>query len=151
MITTFALSKAEVYALAKGTDNAQDSVMLALLFEGATLEEAQQATHTDVLKNSITLHNGESLRTLPIPPELGRFIKDAATEHIYLHVEPKRCVSIPLQQTGFILRGDMHGPLPLSIIESRIIHIGKRVGYQNLTAQLLQDSGNLHRREHVLH
>ncbi|WP_404292631.1 hypothetical protein LG276_19860 [Cytobacillus kochii] len=153
------LPKAEVDALSGYAENAQDGVILNLLFDGVSHKrkfiELRNIRIQDVNEDALTINipqlvdedTGELLtsRTVPISKETLRMIKSAMKENKYVSVKGKTIRSYKIAESDYILRGLRNNfQIKWENVPQRIIRIADMEGYPYLNATNITYSGQIH-------
>lgn len=124
------LSKSEIYELANFVaDNAQDGVILALLFKRHTLEEISELKVTDIAK--------DDLRYKDIYPLIYR----AISENNYIVVEDDKIKMKPIIKTDYVVRNEYGKKLETNELKSRVKKVLDIVDYQYVNEEDIRESG----------
>ncbi|WP_273854020.1 HNH endonuclease [Guptibacillus spartinae] len=137
----------EIMNIAMGADNAQDGVVLALLFEGLnnkkTFQELINLKYKDVDFDRNEIHLTD--RTITITPKTAKLITNAYTQDEYLSVNGDKVRRYKMEKAGFILKG-IRGEKQVKPerISQAIIRLAKIAGIKNLRATNVVYSGQNH-------
>ncbi|PAD25227.1 hypothetical protein CHH62_13125 [Niallia circulans] len=153
------LPKAEIDDLSGYAENAQDGVILNLLFDGVSHKrkfiELRNICIQDVDQESLVINvpqlkDGEtgellSSRTVPISKETLRMINAAMKEKKYASVNGKTSRSYTIAESNYILRGLRNNhQIKWENVSQRIIRIADLEGYPYLNATNIAYSGQVH-------
>ncbi|WP_182104090.1 phage lytic cycle repressor MrpR family protein [Niallia taxi] len=153
------LTQSDIYALGGYAENAQDGVILNLLFDGISHKrkfvELRNIRIQDVNEDTLTINipqlvdedTGELLpsRTVPISKETLRMINAAMKEKKYASVTGKTSRSYKIAESEYILRGLRNNfQIKWENVPQRIIRIADLEGYPYLNATNIAYSGQVH-------
>lgn len=153
------LPKAEIDALSGYAENAQDGVILNLLFDGISHKrkfvELRNIRIQDVNEEALTINipqlvdedTGEFLasRTVPISKETLRMIKAAMKESKYASLKGQSSRNYTIAESDYILRGLRNNyQIKWENVSQRILRIAELEGYPYLTATNIAYSGQVH-------
>ncbi|UQZ76190.1 hypothetical protein C2I17_17400 [Niallia circulans] len=153
------LTQGDIYALGGYAENAQDGVILYLLFDGISHKrkfvELRNIRIQDVNEDALTINipqlvdedTGEILpsRTVPISKETLRMIDAAMKEKKYASVTGKTSRSYKIAESDYILRGLRNNfQIKWENVPQRIIRIADLEGYPYLNATNIAYSGQVH-------
>lgn len=142
----------ELMTMAMYSDNAQDGVILGLLFDGVShkneFEELINLTSEDVdLDNFvITIKSNDGERIIPISHETAILIKGALDQEVkYISVNGETSRQYKIAEGDHVLRG-LRGKdkVKPQIISQRILRIAEHNDYDYLNATSISYSGQLH-------
>jgi integrase len=146
--------KEEIMAMAEDAENAQDGVILALLFDGVShkneFEELINLTKKDI--NFETKEINLPNRTIPMSQETTFLVKDALLIDTYYSINGERVRRYKITEGDYVLRG-LRKKLQVkaSIISERIIRLAEKFGYKNqLNATTISYSGQVHYAKEML-
>lgn len=145
--------KDEIMAMADESDNAQDGVILALLFDGVShkneFNELINLTrdNVDLEEKKIKLEG----RTIDISQETYLLIKEALTEDNYYSISGEKTRKYKITEGKNILRG-LRNKLKVKgqIISQRILRMAEHFEYEYLNATNVSYSGQLHYAKELL-
>lgn len=152
-------SKAEIDSLSSYTENAQDGVILNLIFDGVSHKrkfvELRNIRIQDVNEDKLSINipqlvdedTGEILlsRTVPISSETLRIIKAAKNEDRYVSLKGKTSRNYKIAESDYILRGLRNNfQIKWENVGQRILRISDVEGYPYLNATNIAYSGQIH-------
>lgn len=153
------LTQRDVYSLAEYAENAQDGVILSLLFDGISHKrkflELRNIRIQDVDQENLTINipqlvdevTGEQLssRKVPISKATLRMINAAMEEKKYASVNGKSSRNYKIAESDYILRGLRDNfQIKWENVPQRIIRIADLEGYPYLNATNIAYSGQIH-------
>ena len=153
------ISKKEIDSLSNYAENAQDGVILNLLFDGVSHKrkflELRNIRIQDVNEEDLTINipqlvdedTGELLtsRTIPISKETLRIINAAMKENKYASVKGNATRSYKIAESDYILRGLRNNfQIKWENVPQRIIRIADLEDYPYLNATNIAYSGQVH-------
>lgn len=139
--------KDDIMAMAEESDNPQDGVILALLFDGLSrkneFEELVELTKDDVDFDfkKVNLDN----RTISISHETKMLIEDALKEDTYYSINGEKVRKYKITEGNYILRG-LRNKLKVKaqMISQRIMRIADKNAYKYLNATTVSYSGQVY-------
>lgn len=152
-------AKAEIDAMSMSANNAQDGVILSLLFDGVSHKrkfiELRSITinHCDFEQMVINIpqlvdeDTGEVLpaRQVPISSNTERMIRNAMTESKYVSLKGQASRAYTIADSDFILRGLRNNPqIKWENVGQRIVRISEVLNYPYLNATNVAYSGQIH-------
>ncbi|WP_437828606.1 phage lytic cycle repressor MrpR family protein [Niallia taxi] len=153
------LTQGDIYALGGYAENAQDGVILNLLFDGIShkrkfvelrnirIQNVNEDTLTINIPQLVDEDTGELLpsRTVPISKETLQMINAAMKEKKYASVTGKTSRSYKIAESDYILRGLRNNfQIKWENVSQRIIRIADLEGYPYLNATNIAYSGQVH-------
>jgi hypothetical protein len=138
----------EIMEMTLNADNAQDGVILALLFEGLSHKNEFEEL-TELTIDDVDLDNNEIIledRTIPMGHETKMAIKDAYDqERKYTSINGEKTRNYKIAEGKNIIRG-LRGKVKVKgqIISQRILRIADIFGYPYLNATNVSYSGQIH-------
>jgi hypothetical protein len=139
-------AKEEIMEMAMNSDNAQDGVILGLLFDGVNhkneFEELTSLTGDNINDNQeLVLED----RTIPISTETTILVRKALEEDVYVSIKGETTRKYRVAEGKNILRGLRgKGKVKGQIISQRILRISEIWDYKYLNATAISYSGQLH-------
>lgn len=150
--------KKEIMDMAKNSDNAQDGVIPALIFDGVSSKKKHNEEFYELvnLKNEdIDWNNNEIVledRRIPMSKETVELVRDAIKENIYQSINGERTRKYKIAKSDYVLRG-LRGNRKIkwrNIIE-RIARIAEYWGYKKyLNATNISYSGQIYYAKELL-
>ncbi len=140
--------KEEIMAMAQDADNAQDGVIVALLFDGIS--------HKDDFKELINLKEQDinfeegiirlKDRGIPISHETKILVQDALDQNRpYISIKGDTSCTFKIAEGDNVLRGFVEEVLVTGdTIKERIQNIAEKFGYDHLSANTIFISGQMH-------
>lgn len=156
---TIILSKDEIYSISEYSENAQDGVILNLLFDGISHKrkfvELINLKITDVDKDNLVINvpqlvdedTGEILpqRQVPISSQTLRMIEHAMSETKYASLKGETSRQYSIADSEYILRGlRKNYQIKWNNVSHRIIRIAEIENYPYLNATNISYSGQVH-------
>lgn len=153
------LTQSDIYGFGRYAENAQDSVILNLLFDGVSHKrkfiELRNIRRQDVNEDTLTIHvpelvdgdTGELLppRTVPISKETLQMIHAAIKETKYTSVTGKTSRSYKIAESDYIVRGLRNNyQIKWENISQRMIRIADLEDNPYLNATNIAYSGQVH-------
>lgn len=153
------LTQSDIYGFGRYAENAQDSVILNLLFDGVSHKrkfiELRNIRRQDVNEDTLTIHipelvdgdTGELLppRTVPISKETLQMIHAAIKETKYTSVTGETSRSYKIAESDYIVRGTRNNyQIKWENISQRIIRISDLEDNPYLNATNIAYSGQVH-------
>lgn len=142
----------EIMAMAEEADNAQDGVILALLFDGVShkdeFEELINLTEDDIDFDSKEINLED--RTIPMSQETTLLVKNALNDDTYYSINGERVRKYKITESNYVLRGHKSEvQVNAQIISQRILGLAKQFDYEYLNATNVSHSGRLHYAENL--
>ncbi|PET44462.1 hypothetical protein CN514_21810 [Bacillus sp. AFS001701] len=135
--------KDEVYAMANQTENDQDAVLLALIFEGVSIKNGfkeiinLKQSDIDFENNIIHLPN----RTLLVSKETIVVVRGAINQMTYVSINGETSRVYELTASNKVVRALRGKETKSQIISQRILRISKQWDYKYLNATTISQSG----------
>jgi integrase len=138
--------KDEIMEMAMNSDNAQDGVILGLLFDGVSHKNEFEEL-TNLTEDDVDFENQEvkvSDRNVPISTETMILIKDALKQEKYVSINGEKSRKYKIAEGKNIIRG-LRGKVKVKgqIISQRILRIAEIFDYEFLNATTVSYSGQL--------
>lgn len=152
-------TKSEIDSLSGYADNAQDGVILSLLFDGVSHKrkfvELRNLRWQDVDKDNLVINipqlvdedTGEILkeRQVPISHNTRMMIDSAVAETKYVSIKGENKRNYKIAESDYILRGLRNNyQIKWENVAQRILRIAKNEGYPYLNATNIVYSGQIH-------
>lgn len=153
------LTKDDIYTIAQYSENAQDGVILNLLFDGVSHKrkfvELRNIRIQDVDMDNLVINipqlvdedTGEVLpeRQVPISSDTARLIRSAMEEEKYASLKGEVSRKYKIAQSDYILRGLRNNyQIKWENVSQRILRIAELEGYPYLNATNVSYSGQIH-------
>jgi integrase len=151
-------NKDEIMRMALDAENAQDGVILGLIFDGVShkneFEELINLTEDDVDFDNQEIKivkDGEVDRVIPMSTETAILVRQALKDDTYVSVNGEKVRKYKVAEGKNILRG-LRGKIKVQaqIISARIARMAEFFGYEYLNATTVSYSGQLHYAKQLL-
>ncbi|SMQ78375.1 hypothetical protein SAMN05444673_3395 [Bacillus sp. OV166] len=139
--------KEEIMEMAMDSDNAQDGVILALLFDGIShkneFEELRNLTLDNINEDNQQIILSD--RTIPMSTETSVLVKKAIKDDTYVSIKGETSRKYKIAQGTNLLRG-LRGKVQVKgqIVSQRILRIAEIFDYEYLNATTISYSGQIH-------
>lgn len=153
IVENMIFTRDEVFTIALNTNNAQDGVILALLFDGVSrrnkFEELINLTEKDIRGNRLKLKGrGEEIT---VSDETVYLLKSALEEEFYINVNGESVRRHKIADGEHVLRG-LRGKKTVKgqIISQRFLRMSEATGHDTLNATTITYSGQLYMMDQLL-
>ncbi|WP_144596631.1 hypothetical protein [Bacillus cereus] len=143
--------KDEIMDMAMSADNAQDGVILGLLFDGLSheneFEELINLTEDNIDEENqqIVLEN----RTIPMSTETAILVRKSLEEDVYVNIQGETSRKYKIAEGENVLRG-LRGKVKGQFISQRILRMAEIFDYPYLNETTVSYSGQLHLAKQLL-